>query len=203
MTADPQHRHRRIRRVKTLLRFAPRRARFHRYPLIGRFAGFARRQPYLWSFRAANLTRAFYAGSILALLPVMGLQLPLALLLSLALRTNLMVVGGLQFISNPATVWVYGGTWWVGNQVIEATGLGESAVPSDQPIELADPDGHAAEPPRWSHRLGNSVNALVLGGIICGTLLGAALDLSTRLLSRYWRRTHPAAQASAAPPPTP
>lgn len=196
--SDEEHRqrhHQRIRWTKALLRFVPRRAVFHRYPLIGRFAAYARSRPFLWSFKAGNLTRAYYAGAILALLPVMGLQLPLALGCAVVLRTNLMVLGGMQFITNPATVWIYGGTWWVGDSIIQATGFGETPVPDDRPIVLAPPfeggpdlaepgpEPAAPVPPRWSHRIGRSVNALVLGGIVCGIVLGALLDLGTRLLS--------------------
>ena len=128
--SDEEHRqrhHQRIRWTKALLRFVPRRAVFHRYPLVGRFAAYARSRPFLWSFKAGNLTRAYYAGAILALLPVMGLQLPLALGCAVVLRTNLMVLGGMQFITNPATVWIYGGTWWVGDSIIQATFFGFSS----------------------------------------------------------------------------
>ena len=75
----------------------------HKYPVIGRFAEFARKRAYLWSFKTEDLRPSFYAGSILSLLPLMGVQLPVALILSLALRGNFMVMGGLQFITNPFT----------------------------------------------------------------------------------------------------
>lgn len=193
----------------------PRRAVFHRYPLIGRFAAFARKQPYLWSFKAGNLTRAYYAGSILSLLPVMGIQLPTALLLAILLRTNLMVLGGLQFISNPATVWIYGGTWWVGASVIESTGFGVDPTPdtSGNPTPSVDSPDHTeldtptttSQPRRWTRNIGTSINALVLGGIICGTLLGAGLDIGTRLIAgrghlRPKPKAPPAGFDSTAPP---
>ena len=60
----------RLRRLKQFLRYMPRRAVFHKYPLIGRFADAARKRAYLWSFKTANLRPSFYAGSILSLLPV-------------------------------------------------------------------------------------------------------------------------------------
>jgi hypothetical protein len=69
-----RQRHSRVRRAKAFLRYMPRRAAFHRYPFIGRFAQMARARPYLWSMKPRNLTTAFYAGSILSLLPVFGVQ---------------------------------------------------------------------------------------------------------------------------------
>lgn len=126
---SPAH-HTRIRRVKRLLRFAPRRAVFHTYPLIGRFAAFARRRAYLWSFKTAHVRPAFYAGSILSFLPVMGVQLPLALILALVLRSNFMVMGGLQFITNPFTAApIYYATYKLGEHVISATGINTTLVP--------------------------------------------------------------------------
>lgn len=102
----------------------PRRAVFHRYPIVGRFAQLARKRPFLWSMKPGNLTTAFYAGSILSLLPVMGMQLPIAFALSLLLRTNLMVMGGLQLITNPVTAApIYAGTYIVGQAIINKTGL--------------------------------------------------------------------------------
>lgn len=83
----------------------------------------------------------------------------------------------------------------MGDSIIQATGFGETPVPDDRPIVLAPPGADvsaatesgpepaAPPPPRWSHRIGRSVNALVLGGIVCGIALGALLDLGTRLLA--------------------
>lgn len=205
-----RQRHSRIRRAKAFLRYMPRRAVFHRYPVIGRFAQIARKRPYLWSMKPGNLTRAFYAGSILSLLPVMGVQLPLAFALSLLLRTNLMVMGGLQFITNPASAApIYAGTYIVGQAILTRTGLaleenvtpefagslaaGEevvvAAVPTDPP--------HPTAPRRWTSRILGVVNALVIGGVVCGAVLGAALDVTYRLMRQHGRLRIP-----PAPPPS-
>jgi uncharacterized protein (DUF2062 family) len=195
------NRHGRRRRAKRLLRFVPRKAMLHKYPVIGRFAEFARRRAYLWSFRSQHLRPSFYAGSILALLPVMGVQLPAALALSLVLRGNFMVMGGLQFITNPFTAApIYYATHQLGAKVIDVSGIGRSievieltathptdarsAVPQPPQLEAArvtPPDG---EPVHWTRRVGNAINALVLGGVISGTLLGAALDVLWRIAHR-------------------
>lgn len=235
----------RMRRVKRLLRFMPRRAVFHRYPLIGRFATLARRRSYLWSFKTAHVRPALYFGSILALLPVMGVQLPLAFGLALLLRCNLMVMGGLQFITNPVTaVPVYGATYWLGKSVIEASGFGggldvvvpetnappstppadPSSVPASgpgsplPPSELGNdtpvrPDGGAGPPPAeltFSKRVGTAINALVIGGLICGALTGLILDFLWTLGARSARQSSVHARppksrhyGSTHPPPKP
>lgn len=175
----------------------PRRARFHTYPFVGRFAAFARKRNYLWTFRYNQLRPSLYAGSILALLPLYGLQLPLAFLVCLLFRTNFMVLGGLQFITNPVTIApVYYGTYRLGVWVIESSGFGRSDTPvllsENVPLDLpgtglapAEED-HFHDPdtgqPRWSPRFGTRVNALILGGLIAGTILGTVLDLLWRIL---------------------
>lgn len=202
MSADehPHHRHirfARIRRAKFWLRFMPRRARFHTYPIVGRFAAFARKRSYLWSFRYDQLRPSFYAGSILAFMPLYGLQLPLAFLVCLLFRTNFMILGGLQFITNPVTIApVYIGTYKLGIWVIESSGFGHSeppaTLPADQPLTLPGTDtvfvedeyllDPATGEPRWSPRFGTRINALILGGLIVGAVVGAALDLLWRWL---------------------
>lgn len=200
---DDKARHGRRRRAKQVLRFLPRRAVFHKYPLIGRFADLARRRAYLWSFRSENMRPAFYAGSILSLLPVMGVQLPLALVLSLVLRGNFMVMGGLQFITNPFTAApVYFATHQVGAKIITLSGFGRGIQPVDDVPLIPDAETAAAAPGsaleaatvvaptaapiHWTRRVGTAINALVIGGMVCGTLLGAALDL----LWRWGGRAH-------------
>jgi len=188
------HRHRRIRRTKKWLRYMPRRAMFHRYPFIGRFAELARRRAYLWSFKQAEVRPAIYAGSILSFMPAMGVQLPLALALCLIFRANFMVMGGLQFISNPFTAApLYYATHKVGTAIIDQAGFGASIEPSDPVVtsggEVAD-DPHpalaASNQPElhWTRRLGNTINALILGGLVVGTAVGFSLDMVYRIMSR-------------------
>ncbi len=190
--------HERIRLTKRILRFMPRRALFHKYPFIGRFAARARKRAYLWSFKSNHVRPALYLGSILACQPVMGVQLPVAFLCALLLRLNVMVFGGLQFVSNPFTAApLYYGTYKIGLSVIEASGFGDSidvaspvvetktapdamaATPDDQGDPTLSRDTEAPPPKelRWTQRMGTSINALVLGGILVGTALGGVLDL--------------------------
>lgn len=184
----------RIRRAKWLLRFTPRRASLHRYPLIGRFADLARKRSYLWSFRSEHVRPALYAGSVTALLPIMGVQLPVAFILALLLRSNVMILAGLQFITNPFTaLFVYPATYQVGKALIHASGFNpggdvtvveatsfEDAV--DERVEPEDelPEDLPIQELRWTRRFANVANALVLGGVICGCVLGFILDLLWR-----------------------
>lgn len=192
-------RHERRKRAKRLLRFVPRRAVFHKYPLIGRFAEFARKRSYLWSFRSEHMRPAFYAGSILSLLPVMGVQLPLALVFALLLRCNFMVIGGLQFLTNPFTAApVYYATHQLGAKIIQVSGFGHSIETVDEvPTPDTTPETDPVPPPpepgqiRWTQRVGTAINALVIGGVIAGTLLGLMLDLLWKLTWAEHHQHHP------------
>ena len=211
--AEHHHHHQRllrfarIRRLKQLLRFMPRRARFHTYPVVGRFASFARARSYLWSFRYEQLRPAFYAGSILSFMPAVGVQLPVAFVLCLLLRTNFMVAGGLQFITNPVTMGpIYFGTYKLGSLLLHHSGWGPAeavapapAPPLDSdsaPLVLPAPTPTADSPAHpvlgnWLGELADRFNVdnlthlfngLLIGGLIVGALFGALLDVLWRWL---------------------
>lgn len=200
-----------------MLRFMPRRAVLHKYPIVGRFAEMARKRAYLWSMKPEPMRPAFYVGSILSFLPVMGLQLPLALLLSLLLRANFMVLGGLQFITNPFTAApIYFATHQLGAYVIRTAGFGE-ALPAADPheavlplsehgeMDLSEPGDLALspgkpgkEPPSRARRIGTAINALIVGGVIVGGAFGLLLDI---LYRNYWEH-HIRAPRRQRPPPT-
>ncbi len=99
-----RQRSRRIRRVKRWLRPLPRRTNIHRYPILNRFASFARKRAYLWSFRVEHAVPAIYAGCLLTLLPLFGIQFALTLVVALLFRANLPIIAALQMFSNPVTV---------------------------------------------------------------------------------------------------
>jgi uncharacterized protein (DUF2062 family) len=195
---DPHHHHRqrllhfaRIRRVKWILRFMPRRARFHTYPLVGRFAGFARARSYLWTFSYPQIRPAFYLGSVLTLLPVVA-QLPIAFGLCLLFRTNFMILGGLQFASNLLTLpFIFAGCYQIGMFVLRATGLEHFA----DKIPLSVAADTALVEPSLTQKIMLYGSALTLGALIAGLALGAALDL-------LWKRlVLPAARLRAARKP--
>ena len=131
-----KERHARFRIWKQVLRYVPRRAAIHRYPLVGRFAEIARKRSFLWTFKMPQLRPAFYAGAILSFMPVMGVQLPVAFILALLLRANFMILGGLQFITNPVTAApIYYATHQLGKNVIAWSGF-VAAIDVEENIDI-------------------------------------------------------------------
>jgi uncharacterized protein (DUF2062 family) len=174
---------RRIRRVKRWLRPLPRRATIHRYPVLKFFAEAARRRAYVWSFRVENAVPALYAGCILTLMPLYGIQLPLSVLVALALRANLPILVGLQVISNPLTVipiWFSAyqiGWYFIGVLGIEAAPLARNEV---QTLLYNFTHGH------W----GENINRLLtvfgltsLGSLIMGTFFGLITSMGYRTIA--------------------
>lgn len=208
-----QKRFARIRRAKWFLRFMPRKARFHRYPLIGRFADFARKRDYLWSFRTESVRPALYIGSIVALLPLLGIQVAVAFVLALMSRANVMLLIGLQFITTPITAPpLYYGTYHVGRIVMEAVGFEPTAehVGSEAALieELETMDESIAAPDqKWSNRWGSTIVALMVGGLVVGTFVGFVLDMIWRFASgraeaRKIRRAVQKMDSGSTPSPT-
>lgn len=221
MSENPEshhEQHARIRRVKFLLKFMPRRAVLHKYPVIGRFAEWTRKRAYLWSLKPEAMRPAFYAGSVLSLLPVMGVQLPLALLLSVLLRGNFMVMGGLQFITNPFTAApIYYATHQLGAQIIERVGFGHSLPPANPQEEVLpvshfpdDPVGESqAQTPATkkssrfaasARKVGNAINALIVGGVVSGLALGLVIDILYRSFWQHYTLKHPPRAPKPKPP---
>ena len=163
----------RIRRVKKMLRPLPRRSNVHRYPIIKWFSAKARRKYYLWSFRRQYLIPAFYAGSILAFLPLFGIQFPLGVLMAFVLRCNLMVVTALVFITNYLTVApIYYFNTLIGKFLFELFSSKEvpmSLSPSGLMIALKSLDGK---------HFFTLFSLCSIGGIVTGYLLGLILSIS-------------------------
>jgi uncharacterized protein (DUF2062 family) len=104
----------RIRWIKKIFKYMPRKATIHKYPILGRFADSARKRAYLWSFRTTEAVPALYAGWVLTMLPVMGGQIPIACIMALLFRANIMILVALQFVSTPFTVPFL---WWLDYKV--------------------------------------------------------------------------------------
>lgn len=143
---------RRRKRIRAWLKPLPRRANVHRYPLLKRFAAFARRRPYLWSFKPSPVVRAIYLGSLLAYMPSYGVQILLGFMAAWFGRANLTLVVALQMITNPLTAApIYLATFTLGEWLIGLLRL----------------------PPQ--HVLLDGALALVLGGAMLGLLTALAL----------------------------
>lgn len=138
MTADEKQKHeyfKRIRRVKRWLRPLPRKATIHRYPVLGWFAETARKRSYLWSFRREDVVPAIYVGCILSMLPIYGIQVPLAFLFSMVFRCNLMIMVATQFITNPLTAGpLYLAACYVGLEIFYVFGVD---IPGDSVYQFA------------------------------------------------------------------
>jgi uncharacterized protein (DUF2062 family) len=174
----------------------------HRYPFIGRFAAGARRRAYLWSFKPSHVRPAIYIGSILCFWPALGVQLVLAFALALILRANFMVMGALQFVTNPLTAApVYYVTYRIGRYIMTSTGLvPEKASPTlvqdSVLIEIAPTESLPAQLD-WASGFGSTVIALFIGGTLCGLLLGLVLDF---LYTTGFKLGHPTKRHPPAPP---
>lgn len=179
----------RIRRAKWFLRFVPRRARFHHYPLIGRFADIARKRDYLWSFRTESVRPALYYGSVLAFMPVMGIQVGIAFFVALFARANVMVMAALQFITTPVTfLFIYKGTYEVGYLALTAAGLSsrDERLGSEEAFttKLKNILSSVTSPEAWgSMNWGEMITALFVGGLIVGVTVGFILDVIWRIAS--------------------
>ena len=156
----------RRRRLRWLLKKLPRKANVGRYPGLGRFADAARKRPWLWSFKRAQILPAVYVGTVLSLMPTYGIQFVIAFGAALLFRANLTVMAGLQLITNPLTIApIYLFTDWLGMWIIGTTGYGEGM-----------------------NTVGTHFNALVLGGVVAGVALAFLVDLLWRGLA--WEARH-------------
>ncbi len=164
---DLQWRQRR-KRVRAWLKPLPRRANVRRYPMVKWFAEFARKRPYLWSFKNASVVRAIYIGSLLTFMPSYGVQIPLAFVGALLGRANLSVLVGLQMLNNPLTLGpIYLSTYSIGRWLMAALHL------------------------NLHHAIVDNALALVLGGFVLGLLTACFLHgvwLFGRMEAKQFRR---------------
>ncbi len=171
----------RIARVKRMLRFLPRKATLHRYPVLRWFSKAARARSYLWCFRVRTVVPAIYAGCVLALLPIYGIQLPLAVGLAFWLRANLPILTGLQFITNPVSaVPVYFTAYQIGRAILNPLGF-ESPSLNMQEMRLLMDNLLAGN---WAYNLsylGTVWLLTALGGTVLGIFLGTIGSMIYRL----------------------
>jgi uncharacterized protein (DUF2062 family) len=165
-------RHERIARVKRLLRLMPRKATMHKFPVLKWFTKAARKRSYLWCFRVKTVVPAIYAGCILSLLPIYGIQLPLAVALSFLLRANLPILASLQFITNPLTALpAYFTAYQIGRIIMLPFGIDSPSLNMDEMKILMD----SIRAGNWGYNfnyIGTVWLFTALGGIVLGTFLG-------------------------------
>jgi len=174
----------RIRRVKRWLRPLPRRANIHRYPVLGRFAETARKRIYLWSFREEHAVPALYAGCILTLLPLYGIQLPLSFLLALWLRANLPILAALQLVSNPFTVLpIWFSDYQVGRSVLSLVGVEAQQLSRSEVRSMLD-NFVIGEWGSNLDRIASVFGVTTLGGIVMGVFFGLIASVVYRSAAR-------------------
>lgn len=175
--------HVRKKRVKKLLRYMPRRATLHRYPFIKYFADAARKRPYLWSFRTNEVTSAIYAGCILTFMPLVGIQTPIALGLAFLFRCNLMILVGLQFISNVFTVpAIYAADLYVGSSLMSLFGA-SSAVSNVDAFGVESGISFGAQG-LWAIKL---FIEMMIGGALIGYFVGVISAVAYRIFVKRFR----------------
>ena len=154
---DRRSRIRALLRIRYLLKWLPRKRTLSRIPVLGKFSGHLRTRTYLWSFKEHQVGPAILVGSVVAFLPLFGVQLITVMVLALILKVNLPIIAGLQFISNPFTlIPIYLANYKVGSWLLEILGL--------SPIQSGEKIGVVF-----------GVNSTMLGGIVLGSLFGLVL----------------------------
>jgi uncharacterized protein (DUF2062 family) len=174
---------RRIRRVKKWLRPLPRRTNIHRYPILKFFAEAARKRIYIWSFRVENAVPAIYAGSILTLMPLYGIQVPSAFILALLLRANLPILVGLQVVSNPLTVLpIWFAAYQIGRIILSVVGVHVDSLNREEVRLLLDNFIHGAWGNKFDH-LSTVFGVTSLGAIVMGVFFGLIGGLAYRIVA--------------------
>lgn len=182
----------RIARTKRLLRWLPRHSNVHTYPVLKWFANSARKRLYLWSFRVQRVVPALWAGCVLSLLPLYGVQLVIAVGLAFLLRCNLPILFGLQFISNPLTlIPLYYANYQVARIVANLFGYAPPPLNQAEMARLVH-SVIAGDLPHSAEFLARVFALTSLGGLILGLALGAltvtAYNLSAREVARSYER---------------
>ena len=175
---------RRISRVKRWLRPLPRRTNIHRYPILKLFAQTAKKRIYLWSFREERMVPAIYAGCIITLLPLYGLQLILAFFLALLLRANLPILIGLQVVSNPITaipLWV--ADYQIGRIVLGVLGVESMALQRGE-IRTTLTQFISGNWGENFERMASVFGITCLGAVVMGLFFGLVGSFTYRIVAR-------------------
>jgi uncharacterized protein (DUF2062 family) len=180
---------RRMRWFKRLLRWMPRRSNVHRYPGLSWFAEAAKKRMYLWSFSPQSVTPAIYAGTILSLLPVFGIQLPLACIGALLLRANLPIFVALQFITNWLTIVpIYYICYQIGRLALLLVAVHVEPLTMEQLREFMENCAHS----QWAENgiyLAKVFAITSLGSLILGLFVAVVFDFAFKLMRRRMSAT--------------
>jgi uncharacterized protein (DUF2062 family) len=187
-------RHRRIRRLKKWLKYLPRKATIHRYPLLKHFASSIRKCSYLWSFRTTDVIPALYAGWVLTMLPVMSCQIFLACIAAIIFQANIMILVALQFVSTPFTVpFLWYLDYEVGHFILKLFDVDSWSIVQEVFIHA----GHYAHHFRKVGTMGQKVFRWFITTSVGGTILGLICGaISSSLYRRAYSLKRPS-QADA------
>ena len=153
----------RFRLLKKFLRYLPSKTSLGKTFIFKRWGkSLLNKYPYLWSFSYSSMKSAYYAGWILTFLPVMGIQIPLAILLALIFKGNIMVLIAIQMISNPLTVgflWTF--EYHLGKFLLSFLPIQYQLLTQSSAIESLQ---HVTKGVTFI----KATLAICLGGVICG-----------------------------------
>ena len=176
---------RRMRRVKKWLRPPPRSTNIHSYRILRFFAVAARKRTNIWSFRVENAVPAIYAGSILTLMPLYGIQIPSAFLLALLPRANLPIPLGLQVVSNPLTILpIWFAAYQIGQMILSVVGLRFDPLNQEEVRLLLDNFIYAA----WGDKFDNlaaTFSVTILGAIAMSIFFGRISSFTYRIVTNH------------------
>ncbi len=147
----------RLKRSKWFGRFIPTPKSLKSYPVLGRYGHELQKKHYLWSWKENHVGPALIAGSIIAFMPIVGIQLFVAMFVALLFKINLPILAGLTFISNPITLApIYFANFKIGSFIFNKAGF-------------------SPELPENSIGIVSGINSTLLGGVILGSIVGVFL----------------------------
>ena len=159
---------RKLWRLRWLLRWIPGKRTLERFPVFKAFGKKLKTRKYLWSFKKDRVVPAILIGSVIAFLPIYGVQLPTVMAIALMMKINLPILAGLQFVSNPLTlVPIYLANYKVGSWILGWFGL-----------TLAE-----------ANAIFFSMKSTVIGGAVLGMLFGLVVYGAYILRVKWEART--------------
>lgn len=184
----------------------------HKYPVLKWFSETARKRSYLWSMKRTDVVVAIYAGCIISMLPIYGIQVGLAFLFALLLRCNLMVIVAMQFITNPFTagpiyfVACYIGLyffWFFGAPIPEDSVMGFAHLIAENlkqaMLSMVGSGSARKAMGQMALETGMSLHEMIwlgfratfVGGALLGYFTGFVISLFYQVIARRYALKHP------------